>query len=194
MAGVRSRSTNGQNVRRLKGELDTRPATNRFFVPANDIPRNASFLRDGIAAGIIATNAAVEWADALIAAYDELPGAVYDLCVAPRRQTTAVLDALRQLADTTELTETTARALLDILRSQLITGSMRVSDAVIAAYHLTRPLGPGSALWTEALVLEEDYSLANDGISGSLDQMDADARSWFDQFRGSMAGFSAYSI
>jgi len=105
-----------------------------------------------------------------------------------------VLAALTQLAATPELTESTARALLDLLGSRLDVGVVSAGQAIVTAYHLTRALGPQSAIWTEALCLEEDYSMAQDGIVGSLHEMDTEVRSWFDQFRGSMANFSVHAV
>jgi len=137
---------------------------------------------------------AVAWADSLIAVRSDLPTPVFDLSVILLENRMSVLDTLGQLTDIADVTERLARALLDVLGESLRLGAVTVNDAFAAAYRLTHPLGPGCAIWGDALTLKENYALARDGIAGSLDVMDAEIWSWLAEFRGSMPDLSAHAV
>jgi hypothetical protein len=57
------------------------------------------------------------------------------------------------------------------------------------AYEMTRRLHVDSSLWMEAMILEENYSLALDRIVGEVPEMDAEVGSWLAQFDGEATRF-----
>jgi hypothetical protein len=162
-------------------------------VLADDIRRNAALYRDGIAYGVLAPDDAVAWADSLIESRDRLPTAMYDLSVAPGKSAATVIEALGRLTDIPDVTDATARALLDVLDRQLNSGLVTPTEALVTAHRLTRPLGPDSSVWLDAFHLEDQYALARDGIYGSLADLQSAVRSWLAGFRGSSAGFHVHA-
>ena len=149
----------------------------------------AAFYHSGVAHGIVAPRDAIAWADALIAAEESVPTELYDVSLAPPERPSALLEALRHLAPLDAASESAILALLDVLRERHRSGELSAAKAVAAAYSITRPLGYDSRIHVDALLFYEDYSLAADGIVGTVGQRDAEVQVWLEQFAGAAASF-----
>lgn len=119
---------------------------------AAEIARHASFLRAGIAMGLLSSHDAIAWADSLLVRHDAVPPEALALSVTPPHEEVRIRELLGDLAFTTfgerESLEVVA-ALLDLLREELATGR-RPHDGVVAV------LGHAGG----ALPLEHDLKLA----------------------------------
>jgi hypothetical protein len=151
------------------------------------IRQQAAIYRAGLAYGVLSPGDAIAWADSLIQSESDVPMAIYELSLAPRDQPKIALVFLRELAPEEQLGEGTVQALLDIVRQRLAEGAETPATAIARAYALTRPLAPESEHWLEAMMLEENYSLASDGIFGTIEEMDLEAREWFAKYAGASA-------
>jgi hypothetical protein len=119
---------------------------------APEVARHASFLRAGIAMGLLSTHDAIAWADELVARHDAVPPGVLALSLAPPHDEVRVRELLGDLAFTTFGERESADvigALLDLLREELVTG--RRSHAGVVSV-----LGHAGG----ALPLEHDLKLA----------------------------------
>ena len=156
---------------------------------STDLRAAAAFYRAGVASGIVRGADAVGWADRVIASAPAPPTELFDVSLAPPSSVTALVDALRPLAGPDALGEATARALLDVLRRQLAAGEVTPEAAIAIAYHMTRGLEFGSELWREAMMLEEYFALAKDGVVGDTADMSEQVRAWLGQFAGEADAF-----
>ena len=144
----------------------------------------AAFYWAGIAYAILSPQEAIAWADELIASGVDVPSSLYDLSLTPANQPKRVVSALRSLHTEEDVSEATVRGLLDVLGRQLRDHVLSPATAIERAYEVTRRLHPDSSLWMDAMMLEENYSLAVDRIVGELPEMDAEVELWLTQFAG----------
>jgi hypothetical protein len=155
------------------------------------LKEQVAFLRAGIVSGVLSPIAAVDWADRLIQETGEPPAGVYDVSLAPSANVSRVLDALGEVASDTCINENVAKGLLDVLRGQCDSGAIHPAKAVRVAYALTHDLGYDSPICIDALILEENYSMASDGIFGTVEEMNAQVREWLASFKGAADVFIA---
>jgi hypothetical protein len=149
----------------------------------------AAFYWAGIAYGILAPIDAIAWADSLIATGGEMATAIYDLSLTPPDQPKRLMSALRALHREEAVTDAVVRALLDVLRSEVQAKVRSPADAMQLAYDVTRRLSVDSPLWLDAMMLEENYSLAVDRIAFDVPSMDAEVTVWLSQFEGDATPF-----
>ena len=155
------------------------------------LQRAASYLRTGISYGVLPGIRAVEWADRLILAEGEVPAAVFDVALAPPDRPSVLVAALTPLAGEDDPSEPIVRAVLDDVGAALRAGRVTVRAGLELAYRITRALGDESSLRYDAMMLREDYSLAQEGIFGDVADLDHEARTWFAQFAGAAAAIGA---
>jgi hypothetical protein len=153
------------------------------------LPETAAFYWAGIAYAILLPQEAIAWADELIGSGADVPTGVYDLSLSPAHQPKRVVSALRSLHAEEDVSEATVRSLLDILGRQLGKHALSPATAIQRAYEVTRRLHVDSSLWIEAMMLEENYSLAVDRIVGEVPKMDRQVESWLAQFEGEATRF-----
>ena len=158
-----------------------------------DIQQAASYFRTGIMHGVLASAAAIAWADQIIMGSRTVPVAIYDVSLAPPGDRLAVVDALAELADPNGPSESVIRALLDVVGGELRAGRRTPAAAIVTAYRLTRVLGYDAPLWFEAMALEDGYALARDGIIGDIATLDAEVHAWLARFNGALGSGAFWS-
>jgi hypothetical protein len=153
------------------------------------IAQQAAFYWAGVAYGILSPRDAIAWADGLIASGSDVPKGIYELSLSPPDQPKKVTAALRSLHDEEDVSEATVRGLLDYLGRSIRTDKLSPGLAIQRSYEVTRGLSVECPLWTEAMILEENYSLAVDRIVGDVAEMDREVIEWLARYDGNAAYF-----
>lgn len=153
------------------------------------IAERAAFYWAGVAYGILSPRDAIAWADELIASDSDVPKGVYELSLSPPDDPKKAAAALRSLHNEEDVSEATVRGLLDYLGRSLRTDRLSPALAIQRSYEVTRRLSVESPLWMEAMILEENYSLAVDGITGAIAEMEQEVIEWLARYNGSAAPF-----
>jgi hypothetical protein len=148
------------------------------------LSRAAAFYWAGIAYEILAPHEAIAWADDVIASGAEVPAGLYEVSLSPANEPKRVVAALRGLHAEEDISEMTVRSLLDVIGIRLREHALSPATAIRRAYKVTRRLRHDSLLWMEAMMLEENYALAVDGIVGAVSELDAEVEAWLMQFDG----------
>jgi hypothetical protein len=153
-----------------------------------DISLSASFFRAGIVHAVLDGGEVVAWADRVILLLPDPPAAIYDVSLAPAADRIALLAALAPLTANAEPSERVARGLLGVIASRLAADSLSPAKAIAVGYTILRGAEVPDTLRDQAMMLDEDYSLAEDRIFGSTAEMGVAIRFWFAQFAGAQIG------
>ena len=125
----------------------------------------------------------VAWAEDLIAREPGVPHELLEVMLVAPGDLTALRFALQPLADEQE-SPAVSRAIFDLIRGDLESGKRSLKDTVTVFSQIRRNLSVSAAVLEALDDFEDDFMLANSGVTGEVASIDQRVRAWLAQFSG----------
>ena len=148
----------------------------------------ATYYRAALLLGLVTCETVVDWAEAIVAREPSVPHELLDVLLVAPGDLTALRFALQPLADEKESPEV-ARAVFRIVLHDLNSGKRNVKDTVTILSQIRRNLAVPAEVLDQIDTLEDDFMLANAGVTDDGPGVERRIREWLGQF--SAAGDTA---
>jgi hypothetical protein len=146
----------------------------------------ATYYRATLLLGLVPCEMVVAWAEETIAREPEVPHELFEAVLVPRGDLTALRFALQPLADEKE-SEAISHAIFALARRDLESGKRNLKDTVMVFSQIRRNIAVAAAVLDELDKFEDDFMLANAGVTGEVAIVDRQVREWLAQFEGAKA-------
>ena len=151
-----------------------------------DYALQASFNRAALLLGLITGKHVVAWADRIIANDNAVPPDLLNVAMVPADDLSGLRHALQPMS-THEESLVIIRALLDVVRRDVVSGQRSAKDTVTVLAQMRRFLELPANYFDEIDTLQDDFMLAAAGVVGSTDEVEARLHAWLAQFDGGNA-------
>ena len=148
----------------------------------------ATFYRAALLLGLVTCETVVQWTEETVAREASVPHELLDVLLVAPGDLTALRFALQPLADEKE-SPAVVRSVFLIVLHDLNSGKRNVKDTVTILSQIRRNLAVSAAVLDEIDTLEDDFMLANAGVTGDVASVEQRVRDWLAQF--SQAGETA---
>jgi hypothetical protein len=143
------------------------PGSQETLISVSDATTSAYFLH-GIEAGLLPMESAKEWAFSLIAQRSNPSIEIIEIATAGRRE--LAISSLRPAAIGADLA-LAGRMLLATLHDQLRLGQVPLRSSLRMAIQIASSTCPGSQAYYDFDLLEDELSLAENGMYGTVDEV-----------------------
>lgn len=148
----------------------------------------ATFYRAALLLGLVTCETVVDWAEEIIAREASVPHELLEVLLVAPGDLTALRFALQPLADERESPDV-MRSIFRIVLHDLNSGKRNVKDSVTILSQIRRNLAVSAAALDEIDTLEDDFMLANAGVTGDVPGVERRIHEWLGRF--SAAGDTA---
>ncbi len=148
----------------------------------------ATLYRAALLLGLVTCETVVDWAEEIVAREASVPHELLEVLLVSPGDLTALRFALQPLADEKE-SPAVLRSVFLIVLHDLNSGKRNVKDSVTILSQIRRNLAVSAAVHDEIDTLEDDFMLANAGVTGDAPGVERRIREWLAQF--SAAGDTA---
>ena len=148
----------------------------------------ATFYRAALLLGLVPCEIVVHWAEEIIAREPGVPHELLEVLLVAPGDLTALRFALQPLADETESQEVT-HAIFAAVRHDLESGKRSVKDTVTVFSQIRRNLAVSAEVLDALDTLEDDFMLANAGVTGDVAGVERRVREWLAQYSEAGADF-----
>ena len=141
----------------------------------------ATFYRATLLLGLVTCETVVEWAEETVAREASVPHELLEVLLAAPGDLTALRFALQPLADEKE-SPAVVRSVFLIVLHDLNSGKRNAKDSVTILSQIRRNLAISATVSDEIDTLEDDFMLANAGVTGDVASVEQRVREWLAQF------------
>jgi hypothetical protein len=141
----------------------------------------ATLYRATLLLGLVACDTVVQWAEETVAREERVPHELLDVLLIAPGDLTALRFALQPLADEKE-SPAVVRSVFLIVLQDLNSGKRSAKDSVTILSQIRRNLAITAAVSDEIDTLEDDFMLANAGVTGDVARVEQRVREWLAQF------------
>jgi len=141
----------------------------------------ATYYRAALLLGLVPCETVVQWAEDVIAREPEVPHELLEVLLVAPGDLTALRFALQPLADQKESLEV-SRAIFDLIRADLESGKRNLKDTVTVFSQVRRNLSVSAEVLDDLDGFEDDFMLANSGVTGDVASIDVRVRAWLGQW------------
>ena len=141
----------------------------------------ATLYRAALLLGLVTCDTVVQWAEETVAREQSVPHELLDVLLVAPGDLTALRFALQPLADEKE-SAAVVRSVFLIVLHDLNSGKRNAKDSVTILSQIRRNLAVTAAVSDEIDTLEDDFMLANAGVTGDVASVEQRVREWLAQF------------
>jgi hypothetical protein len=141
----------------------------------------ATLYRAALLLGLVTCDTVVQWAEETVARENSVPHELLDVLLVAPGDLTALRFALQPLADGQE-SPAVLRSIFLIVLQDLNSGKRNAKDSVTILSQIRRNLAVTAAVSDEIDTLEDDFMLANAGVTGDVASVEQRVREWLAQF------------
>jgi hypothetical protein len=141
----------------------------------------ATFYRATLLLGLVTCETVVEWAEETVAREPSVPHELLEVLLVAPGDLTALRFALQPLADEKE-SPAVVRSVFLIVLQDLNSGKRNAKDSVTILSQIRRNLAISATVSDEIDTLEDDFMLANAGVTGDVASVEQRVREWLAQF------------
>ena len=141
----------------------------------------ATFHRAALLLGISDGETVIAWADLVLEVDPVPPAAIADVVLVPPGDLSAMRAALQPLAAATE-SPRVLRALLGVIARDVHTGRRSVKDTVTVLSQVRRGIFIPQQMHWALDTIEDDFMLANAGVTSELADCEGRVRAWLAPF------------
>jgi hypothetical protein len=141
----------------------------------------ATLYRATLLLGLTSCETVVQWAEETVAREESVPHELLDVLLVAPGDLTALRFALQPLADEKE-SPAVVREVFRIVLQELNSGKRNVKDSVTILSQIRRNLAVSAVVLDEIDTLEDDFMLANAGVTGDVASVERRVREWLARF------------